>query len=83
MEILVHNPKYDEEKELLFFNKEDSLPVPRELWEFEIGSYKAIAQVLRAHQGKPLDMEYFSRVLDFIRMTIEQVEKISSIDLLT
>lgn len=83
MDVLLHKPHYDEATQTLHLNQEYSIPLAKEIWEFEIGTYRTIHQILRQYKSRPLDTDYLAKVIDFIKSTIDQVEKISSIELIT
>lgn len=83
MDILLHKPRYDETTQTLYLNDDFSIPVSKEIWDFEIGTYRTIHQILRQYKDRPLNIEYLHKVIEFIKMTIDQVDKISSIDLIT
>ena len=72
--------RYDEAKSRLFFNAEERFePLPREVWEFEIGGYQPLKKYLQSRRDRELtlkDAETVRAAANAIAFTIEKMREI-------
>ena len=72
--------RYGQSDQAVFINKTQFFaPVPREIWNFEIGSYQVLHKYLKSRKGRTLSLDEINRVsaiADSLAFTIEQMAAI-------
>jgi len=75
--------RYEPKEERVYVNKTQYFaPVPRELWEYQIGGYQVLEKWLKDRQGRPLALEEiktYCRVVTAIQRTIALQEEIDAL----
>lgn len=80
---IVGDPFLDAATERLFINKEQYFsPVPREVWEFQIGGYQVLEKFLKYRKGREVSLEEnenFASAIKALSYTVGAMKKIDAI----
>ena len=72
--------RYSPEEEAIHISKTQRFePVPQDVWDFHIGSYRVLDKYLKSRKGRTLsldEIDHVGAVADALAFTIEQMEKI-------
>ena len=74
---------YAVEDQKVFINKEQYFEgIPKEVWEYRIGSYQVMEKYLKDRKGRKLSLDeinHYMKVAKAIRLTIELQQKIDDV----
>jgi predicted helicase len=77
---VVEKPVYEDKQQGLYINTEQYFsPVPRDVWEFQIGGYQVLDKYLKSRKGRTLildEIEHIQNVVQILTFTIQQMQKI-------
>jgi predicted helicase len=76
----IERVKYEGAKKRVYINKDQYFEgIPKEIWEYYIGSYQVLAKWLKERKERRLtinDIEYFLKIVESIRHTLKLQEEI-------
>ncbi len=78
----VETPRYAALEQAIYINATQHFaPVPQDVWDFQIGGYRVIAEYLKSRAGRTLsldEIEHVAKVADCLAFTIEQMGRIDA-----
>jgi len=78
---VVEKPAYDEKQQHLYINKDQYFsPVPKGVWEFQIGGYQVLDKYLKSRKGRVLTLDEIENIQDVVRVLLFTIQHMQQID---
>nr|CAD6607764.1 DNA methyltransferase [Rhizobium sp. TCK] len=74
--------RWSEDERISINERQSFAPVPKDVWDFHIGSYRVIEKYLKSRQGRTLSLDEINQVATIAgaaRFTVEQMARIDQV----